>query len=95
MKGVGERNKEENVFRDRLEGWSLDGRRIVLNEDEIDCLEDFFTVGGNELLFVLLVLEINAKVIQKSLEFMIYLLLTVKKKKKKRKLNFLWVLILY
>lgn len=83
------------MFRDRLEGWSLDGRRIVLSEDEIGCLEDFYIVGGNELLFVLLVLEINVKVIQKSLEFMIYLLLTVKKKKKKRKLNFLWVLILY
>lgn len=83
------------MFRDRLEGWSLNGRRIVLSEDEIGCLEDFYIVGGNELLFVLLVLEINVKVIQKSLEFMIYLLLTVKKKKKKRKLNFLWVLILY
>lgn len=83
------------MFRDRLEGWNLNGRRIVLSEDEISCLEDFYIVGGNELLFVLLVLEINVKVIQKSLEFMIYLLLTVKKKKKKRKLNFLWVLILY
>lgn len=83
------------MFRDRLEGWNLNGRRIVLSEDEIGCLEDFYIVGGNELLFVLLVLEINVKVIQKSLEFMIYLLLTVKKKKKKRKLNFLWVLILY
>ena len=84
------------MFRDRLEGWSLDGRRIVLSEDEIGCLEDFYIVGGNELLFVLLVLEINVKVIQKSLRFMItYVKKKKKKKKKKRKLNFLWVLILY